>query len=302
MAMAIRRLGLGLMLLLSSWLVGATELVAVPALTQPVMDTAQMMSATQRETLNAHLLQYSQQTGSQIAVLTVPTIAPETPFAYATRVMESWQLGRKDVHDGVLLLLVRDERKTHLAVGRGLEGAIPDVYAKRILEDVLRPHLQAGNVDKGITAALTQVEKLIAGEQLPEPSMIDSVIEMDEGDWEDFITFLFMLPLVLSSFFKSVFGRVLGSLLTGGLISLVTLVLGWGYAVAILAGLLGAVFAFVLGSNAFISGGGSGGGRGGGGWHNTGGFGGDRSSGRSSGGGFRGGGGSFGGGGASGGW
>lgn len=141
---------------------------AVPELRSPVMDTAQMMSPQARQELDQHLRQYSATTGSQIVVLTVPRIAPETPFDYATRVMQSWQLGRSEYNDGVLLLLVRDERKTHLAVGRGLEGAIPDVYAKRLLQDVLRPYLQKGKMDEGIRETVAQTEKLIAGERLPE--------------------------------------------------------------------------------------------------------------------------------------
>ncbi len=138
---------------------------AVPELRSPVMDTAQMMSPQARQELDQHLSQYSATTGSQIVVLTVPRIAPETPFDYATRVMQSWQLGRSEYNDGVLLLLVRDERKTHLAVGRGLEGAIPDVYAKRLLQDVLRPYLQKGKMDEGIRETVAQTEKLIAGEK-----------------------------------------------------------------------------------------------------------------------------------------
>lgn len=92
-----------------------------------------MLQPEEREELNGHLLQYSREKGSQIAVLTVSAVSPETPLDYLARVMEEWKLGRKDVSNGVLLPLVRNERETHLAVGRGLEGVIPDVYAKRVL-------------------------------------------------------------------------------------------------------------------------------------------------------------------------
>ena len=158
-----------LMLLAAAWL-WAADLAAIPPLTAPVLDSAQMMQPEARAELNAHLMQYSREKGSQIIVLTVPAIAPETPFDYAARAMQQYEPGRKEVSDGVLLLLVRDERKTHLAVGRGLEGAIPDVYAKRILDDVLRPYLQKGQTDAGIYAAVSQIEKLIAGEALPAPA------------------------------------------------------------------------------------------------------------------------------------
>nr|WP_228068157.1 TPM domain-containing protein [Neisseria sp. 19428wB4_WF04] len=270
-------------------LAGTWLFAAVPQLTDPVMDTAQMMQPQARQALNAHLLQYSREKGSQIAVLTVPGIEPETPFDYAARVMEQWKLGRVQHSDGVLLLLVRDERKTHLAVGRGLEGAIPDVYAKRILEDILRPYLREGKTDEGISAAVVQIEKLIAGEQLPQAQQESS----GEGGSDNLILLL-ILPFVAGGFLKAVFGRFAGSLLTGGVMFAAALLLGFGAIVGALAAVAGMLVSFVVGSGAFVSGGGGfgGGGFGGGGW-SSGGFGG---------GGFSGGGGGFGGGGASGGW
>ncbi len=295
MQSVIQRIGVfAAMLLASVWLFAA-ELAAVPQLTDPVMDTAQMMQPQARQELNAHLLQYSREKGSQIVVLTVPKIEPETPFDYSARVMEQWKIGREQHSDGVLLLLVRDERKTHLAVGRGLEGAIPDVYAKRILEDVLRPYLREGKTDEGISAAVVQIEKLIAGEQLPEAQN-----ESNGEGGGDSLILLFILPFIAGGFLKAIFGRTLGSLFTGGVMFGAAMLLGWGLVIGVLAAVVGAVLAFIIGSGAFISGGGGfggggfgGGSRGGGGW-SSGGFGG--------GGGFSGGGGGFGGGGASGGW
>ncbi|MDO5639294.1 MAG: TPM domain-containing protein [Neisseria sp.] len=294
----IQRFGAFLAMLFTGMWLFAADLAAIPPLTAPVMDSAQMMQPEARVQLNTHLTQYSREKGSQIVVLTVPAIAPETPFDYATRVMQTWEPGRKDISDGVLLLLVRDERKTHLAVGRGLEGAIPDVYAKRILDDVLRPYLQQGKTDEGIYAAVSQIEKLIAGEALPAPAHASGGYQDEGGDgW----FMLLLLPFFIGAFLKAVFGRTLGSLFTGGAMFGVVMVLGWGLAIGVVAALLGTVVTFILGSGAFVSGGGGGlggggfgGTRGGGGWSSGGGFGG--------GGGFSGGGGGFGGGGASGGW
>ncbi|WP_245911059.1 TPM domain-containing protein [Neisseria iguanae] len=243
------------------------------------------------------MTQYSKEKGSQIVVLTVPAIFPESPFDYALRVMETWQLGRKDINDGVLLLLVRDERKTHLAVGRGLEGAIPDVYAKRILDDVMRPYLQQGQTNAAIYQAVGQIERLIAGEGLPEAV----TSEYAESAGEDAWIMLLLVPLVAGSFLKSIFGRILGSLITGGVMFGLTAMFGWVLWIGIIAAIGGTLFTFLLGSSVFISGGGGGG--------FGGGFGGSgpRGSWRSGGGGFGsggfgGGGGNFGGGGASGSW
>lgn len=296
MLLNIQRFGAFLAVLLTSIGLFAADLAAIPPLTAPVMDSAQMMQPEARVQLNTYLTQYSRDKGSQIVVLTVPAIAPETPFDYAARVMEAWAPGRKDVSDGVLLLLVRDERKTHLAVGRGLEGAIPDVYAKRILEDVLRPYLQQGQTDQGIYAAVTQIEKLIAGEDLPPPVHTSTGYDVQEEGGS--LVFLLIFPFVAGGFLKAVFGRALGSLFTGGALFGMAWLLGWGVIVAALAAIAGAVLVFILGSGTFISGGG--GPMSGGGWHSGGGFRGG--GGFGSGGGFSGGGGGFGGGGASGGW
>lgn len=284
----IQKLAVFLAALFASICVWAADPTAVPALNSPVMDTAGMMSNGAKQQLDAHLRQYSAEKGSQIVVLTVPAIRPETPFDYAARVMESWQLGRKGIDDGVLLLLVRDERKTHLAVGRGLEGAIPDVYAKRILEDVLRPYLRQGKTDEGIVAAVGQLEKLIAGEKLPEAEHAE---QSDGGG--DGIYMLILGVVFAGGFLRAVMGRVIGSLVAGGLTFGAAWFLGLGLIGGAIAALVAVLYVFLIGSGAFVSGRGGGGGFGGTGT-GGGGFGG--------GGGFSGGGGSFGGGGASGGW
>ena len=287
----IQRLAFFFVMLFSSTLLWAQT--PIPQLTEPVMDTAQMMSPSAKQDLNAHLLKYSQEKGSQIVVLTVPSIEPETTFDYSARVMEEWQLGREKVSDGVLLLLVRDERKTFLAVGRGLEGAIPDVYAKRILQDVLSPSLRTGNTDEGIVAAVGQLESLIAGEKLPE---IENSQTMSGGI--DNVFTMLVMAVFVGTFLKIIFGRILGSVFTGGALFGLAAMFGWGAVIAALAGVFGAFISFVLGKGAFVSGGGGRGGRGGG-WSGGGGLGGG---GFGGGGSFGGGGGGFGGGGASGSW
>lgn len=278
-----RLLGLFMGCFFAMHLLAADGLVPVPALTDPVMDTANMLQPATRAELNQQLLEFSRQHGSQIIVLTVPAISPETPFDYATRVMDSWKPGRKGIDDGVLLLLVRDEHKTFLAPGRGLEGAIPDIYAKRILDDVLRPQLQANNADGGVREAVNQLEKLINGEKLPAQQSANQ----ESDDSGSTIFGILLLIFIAGSFLKNIFGNTLGSAIVGFLV----LSFGWYSGWSLFAAIIGAILAFIIAlffaGNIFI--GGSGGGRGG--------FGGG-----SGGGGFSGGGGGYGGGGASGSW
>lgn len=278
-----RLLGLFLGCFFAMHLLAANGLVPVPALTDPVMDTANMLQPATRAELNQQLLAFSRQHGSQIIVLTVPAISPETPFDYATRVMDSWKPGRKGIDDGVLLLLVRDEHKTFLAPGRGLEGAIPDVYAKRILDDVLRPQLRANNADGGVREAVNQLEKLINGEKLP----AQQSAHQESDDSGSTIFGILLLIFIAGSFLKNIFGNTLGSAIVGFLVLSFGWYSGWSLFAAIIGAILAFIIAFIFAGNIFI--GGSGGGRGG--------FGGG-----SGGGGFSGGGGGYGGGGASGSW
>lgn len=263
----------------------AENLAPIPALTAPVMDTANMLQQDTREDLNGQLLDFSRQHGSQIVILTVPTIAPETPFDYATRVMNNWRPGRMGVDDGVLLLLVRDEHKTFIATGRGLEGAIPDVYAKRILDDVLRPQLRANNTDGGVRQTVDILEKLIDGEKLPavsqQPPQKQSFSAM-------FIEAM-MLVFFGGAFLKNIFGTRLGSFILALLVLALGWYIGWNLILAVIIALFSYIVTYVFAGNVFVSdhynphddnfwgGGGSGGG-------------------------FSGGGGGYGGGGASGSW
>ena len=263
--------------------VQAADLVPVPPLTAPVMDTAEMMQPAQRQALNQHLLNFSQQKGSQIIVLTVPVIKPETPFDYATRVMDTWKPGRKGIDDGVLLLLVRDEHETFLAVGRGLEGVIPDIYAKQILDETLSPQLQQGHTDQGIEQAVNQIEKLINGEKLP-PAKSTTSINQNQNPLQYSFAILAIITLI-GPILKNIFGRILGSGLIGFGVACFGWFIGWGLLASLAMALGAGILAFVLSYFPFWYGGG-------------GGFGG----GRNSGGGFSGGGGGFGGGGASGKW
>ncbi len=108
----------------------AQSFVAVPPLTERVTDAAGLLTADQRASLEASLADYETRKGSQIAVLTVPTTAPEQIEQYGIRVAEAWKIGRKGTADGVIVIVAKDNprdlRRLRIEVGRGLEGAITD--------------------------------------------------------------------------------------------------------------------------------------------------------------------------------
>lgn len=265
----------------------AEDLAPIPPLSGRVVDTAGVLSQDAKGQVEATLASFEHSKGSQIAVLIVNTTAPEAIEQYSMRVAESWKIGRKNVDDGVILLIAMQDRTFRLEVGYALEGAIPDITAKRILEDVLKPFLRSGDVGGGVQATVDAVIQSISGESLPAPRSR----RKSEDTSSIFPLFLFG-GMFLSAFLSTILGRPAAAGITASLI----VILGF-FLAQLLLSLLAASLVILL-TGLSNSGGGYRAGRGGG-W-NSGSFGG--SSGGFSGGGFSGGGGSFGGGGASGRW
>jgi uncharacterized protein len=258
--------------------------VAVPPLQARVTDLTGTLTADQKDALERRLATFERAKGSQLAVLLLPTTQPETIEQYAIRVVDQWKLGRKGIDDGVLIVLAKDDRAVRIEVGYGLEGAIPDAVADRIVEDVMIPHLRQGDFFRGISAGIDRIIGVIEGEPLPAPRERSP---QGPASWVDFVPLAFIIALFAGGLLRAMFGRLLGAAFTGGLIGFLVWIVGGALFIALVTSVL--VFFFTLAGGI--------GGRGYyGGW--PGGFG------RGGGGGdiFRGGGGGFGGGGASGRW
>jgi uncharacterized protein len=158
--------------------------VAVPALDAPVVDTTATLDAAQTAVLTRQALQLQQRKGSQLQVLLVPSTGAETIEQYAQRVFDAWKLGRRGVDDGVLLLVAKDDHRVRIQTGYGLEGAIPDALANRIIEETLLPHFRDDDYAGGIAAARARRAGGLEGEPLPPPrkpgsdawSVLDSVV------------------------------------------------------------------------------------------------------------------------------
>ena len=107
--------------------------------------------------------------GSQIAVLIVPTTQPEEIEQFGIRVAEAWKLGRKGIDDGAILMVAKDDRRVRIEVGYGLEGALPDAIANRIIDETITPHFKLGDFDGGVEAGVDAVIAVVDGEPLPAP-------------------------------------------------------------------------------------------------------------------------------------
>jgi uncharacterized protein len=269
---------------------------AVPELSSPVTDRTGTLSAEQRASLERQLLDFERRKGSQIAILIVPTTAPETIDQYSIRVVERNKIGRAKFDDGVLVLVAMQDRTARIEVGYGLEGAIPDVIAERIRRQIMTPRFQAGDFYGGLEATAQALMRAIEGERLPETPQQPVAAHQD---YQSLFVMLLMFTIVGGGVLAAIFGKLFGSLLTGGIAGVLAWLLAGSLIAAIAASLLAFVFSLVMGAS---RGGPSGrigrSGHWGGGW--PGGFGGG--GGGFGGGGWSGGGGGFGGGGASGRW
>jgi uncharacterized protein len=298
-----------LALLLAAWLplAWAQGVQPVPPLTAHVMDSTGTLEAAQRSALEAKLAAFEQSRGAQVVVLIVPTTQPEDIAAYAQRVGDSWKIGRKNIGDGLLLVVAKNDRKVRIETTKALEGAIPDLAARQVIDTAITPRFKQGDYAGGLDAAADQLIALISGENLPEPEQGGSP-GGDGFEWTDLAVFLFIAVPIAGRLMAALVGRKAGAVATGGVVGVLAWVFTSSLIVAGLATLVGAVFALVSSIGLFGNGGGHRGGSTAGGW-TTGGFSGGSSS--SSGswssssdsGSFgSGGGGDFGGGGASGDW
>ena len=288
-------LGLGLLLSGTAHATDAAGLVPVPPLSGRIIDQTSTLTGAQAAALDSKLAALEAQAGPQIVIVMVPDTAPEDITDFTQRLGDAWKLGRRDVGDGLLIVVAKTPHRIRIAPAKALEGAIPDLMARRIIDEDMAPAFRQNDYAGGFNRAIDAIEARLRGEALPPPVRQTHPGASDDMDWQGIATLFFVGVPVLGAVLTAVFGRKFGSVLTAGGVGAAA----WLVSASVLAGIGAGVVALILvgligvgsagrGGMPVIWGGGFGGGgfRGGGG-----------------GGGFRsGGGGDFGGGGASGNW
>ena len=141
---------------------------AIPPLTDPIVDTVALLSADQASQLRSISNELERQKGAQLVLVIIDSLEEETIEQFSMRASEKWKIGRKNIDDGVLLIIAMRERTIRIEVGYGLEGAIPDVTAKRIISERITPQFKNENYFEGILAGFDALQKLILNEELPE--------------------------------------------------------------------------------------------------------------------------------------
>ena len=275
-------------------------------LNSPVIDQANILNPQEKQRLEAQLRGIYQQGLAQAAVVIVPTTNGMPIFDYALQVAEKWQLGNKDIDDGLLMVVAVNDRNIYILTGYGLEGVLPDSAVNRIIREDITPLFKQNDYGAGILAGIGALQTRLTADpevlaRADAQAAERSQNQNDIGDNPSPV-FLFVMAMIFGSFITSIFGRIFGSILTAGGFFAGSLALGGGFFMTLIMAIFLWLFLISRGS-----GGGRGGhgGRGGGmvflpgmGGSSGGGFGG----GGFGGGGFGGGGGGFGGGGAGGSW
>lgn len=280
----------------------------VPPLRARVNDLAGMLSPETAQALEQRLAAFEQETGHQIAVLTIPSLEGTAIEDFSIRVAEAWKIGKKGFDNGAILVIAQKEKQLRIEVGYGLEGVLPDAIASRIIREVIVPRFRDGDFSGGIDAGVSAILQVTKGEPLPE--MARSANRQRSSQGGSLITVLMitaMLALFIGMTQRRLFGGIFGGSAAGlaaALVSSAGIGLALGLALLVGAVLGGIGSSLGPGSSAnqwtgssrcrrgswgggIFPGGFGGGGFGGGGF---------------GGGGFSGGGGGFGGGGASGSW
>jgi uncharacterized protein len=272
----------------------ALAVQAVPALSARVIDQTGTLRAEQLRALEARLQAFEEAKGTQIVVLMVPTTAPEDIVDYAQRVGDAWKIGRKEVGDGLLVVIAKNDRTLRIATSKTLEGAVPDLAARQVIDRAMTPRFREGDFAGGIEAGLDQLMALVRGEKLPEPQAAGQSTS-DGSGWMGLLALCFFVIPPVARLLGLLIGRKAAALLTGAGVG----ALAWLISASVLIGVGAALMAglFALASSLAVLRRTAWGGHGSsGGWTMGSGSGGSH-------GGFRsGGGGNFGGGGASGRW
>lgn len=275
----------------------AQSVQAVPALSARVIDQTGTLRAEQLRAIESRLQAFEQAKGTQIVVLMVPTTAPEDIVDYTQRVADAWKIGRKEVGDGLLVIIAKNDRALRIATSKTLEGAVPDLAARQVIDRAMTPRFREGDFAGGIEAGLDQLMALVRGEKLPEPQAA-SQSTIDGSGWVGLLALFFFVVPPVARLLGLLIGRKAAALLIGTGVGALVWLVSASVLIGVGAALVASLFALASSLAVFRRQGGWGAHRHSGGWSMGSG---SWSSGSS--GGFRsGGGGDFGGGGASGRW
>jgi len=252
----------------------AAEEAPIPPLAGRVVDINATLTAEQKHELEASLEAFEKRKGSQIAVLITGTTFPEPIESFSLRVAEAWKIGRKGVDDGIVVVVARSDQVMRIEVGYGLEGAVPDAVAKRLIEEEFIPRFREGDFYGGLRAGLDRLMRVIDGEPLPPPKREGGGSE--PRSIETYFILFMAIVIAVGGLLRALFGRLPAAAIVGFGTGLLAWLIVAPLTVALLVGIVGFIFTLAGGGHrgglgGFGRGGVGGGGFGGGGFSGGGG-------------------------------
>lgn len=234
--------------------IGMVSAKTIPRPTDFVTDCCQLLSVEEKNTINATLSKFQQETSTQVAVAVVKSLEGNNIESYATELFRSWGLGTKEKNNGVLLLFALEEKKIRIEVGYGLEGALPDILAGRIIRDEITPLMKQSRygdaIINGTNAIIfaTQGEYTISSPSLYKKSIDEAIPDDVGGMVSAFLGLLFVLgnSLVYTVSYMARSKSIWAGGVGGGFIGVVLIfIFGFGVITAVAAGIL-IIIGFIL--------------------------------------------------------
>ena len=137
----------------------------VPLYRDRVMDLANVLKTSEIEILKGKTVYLEMATTTPLAILIIPDLHGEVLEKYSLRVANTWKLGRCDINNGVLILVVMKDRKLRIEIGLGLESILTNETCKRIIEESIIPFFKTGDFNGGLDSGLTSITKILTSSQ-----------------------------------------------------------------------------------------------------------------------------------------
>lgn len=148
----------------------AAQPMEIPDLREYATDRTLTLSQDQLAALNRQLMQFDQQTSTQIVVLLVPTTGDLSIEEAALKVAERNKIGKQGRDNGALLLIAKEDRAVRIEVGRGLEGVLPDILAGQIIRKEIVPKFREGDLPGGVFAGVEAMIQATKNEYKADPA------------------------------------------------------------------------------------------------------------------------------------
>lgn len=215
-----------------------------------VTDTANLLNANERQSLEATLTQLKSETGNEIAIITIPSLEGEPIEDYAVKLFEQWGIGQKEKDNGVLMLISKEDHAVRIEVGYGLEGAVNDAKAGRIIRDVIAPQFREEQYGEGLTQAVAAVAAELKGESaLPEESSVPQGMSRALGQLFPLLFFFLLYGVSYLGRSKRWWpGGAIGAV-GGGVMGIIFGSLAWIIGGVVMLGLLGLGLDYVVSKN-----------------------------------------------------